>query len=181
MPILWRHLLSQYLKVLFLSTAALIALLLTIRLGEIAHLATLAPRPIYVLYFALYQIPYILPIALPISGLISAILLFQRLSKHRELTALRAAGFSLSNLLTPLLLTSAFLAIGNFYITSELATDSHLSASLIKNEVHFINPLLLLNNKHLMKLKGIHFDAMGPSRLGESASHVVISLSLIHI
>lgn len=176
MPILWRYLLLHYLKVLFFCTFAFIALLLTLRLEEIAHFATLGPQGIYILYFTFYQIPYILPIALPISALISSIILVKYLCKNHEMTALRAAGLSLHSILTPLLVAAGFLAIANFYVVSELATNSHLSTSLIKNELRSINPLLLLNNKHLMRLRGIYFDTLGPSQLGESASNSIIAM-----
>ncbi len=176
MPILWRYLLLHYLKVLLFCTFAFIALLLTLRLEEIAHFATLGPQGIYILYFTFYQIPYILPIALPISALISSIILVKYLCKNHEMTALRAAGLSLQSILTPLLVAAGFLAIANFYVVSELATDSHLATSLIKNELRSINPLLLLSNKHLMRMRGIYFDTLGPSRLGESASNSIIAM-----
>jgi len=176
MPIIWRYLLSNYFKVLLLCTISFIGLLLTLRLTEIAHFASLGAHWIYIAYYACCQIPYILPIALPIAALISAVLLVQQLSKNNELTALRSAGFSLRTILTPLLFAGAFLSIVNFYIVSELATNSHLSTALIKSELRCINPLLLLNNKHLMQIRGIYFDTLGASKVGESASDILIAM-----
>jgi lipopolysaccharide export system permease protein len=176
MPIIWRYLVTHFLKVLVFCILAFIAILMTTRLDEIAHFATLSPEGYYILLFTLYQIPYILPIALPISCLISSILLIQRLSRTYELTALRASGMSIMAILAPLLMTSIFLSIANFYVVSELSTHSHLSTSLLKNELRSINPLLLLHNKHLMRLKGIFFNTMGSSKLGESATDVVIAM-----
>lgn len=176
MALLWRYLLFHYFKVLSFCCVAFIALLLTLRLEEIAHFATLGSQGLYIALFILYQIPYILPIALPISALISAMILTQKLSKNQELTALRAAGFSLTEILMPLLFGAFMLGMANFYVVSELATSSHLSTSLIKNELRCINPLLLVSNKHLMKHRGIYFDTFGPSRMGESACDIVIAL-----
>lgn len=176
MPIIWRYLLSQYVKVLCLCTIAFIAVLLTTRLDEIAHFATLGSEGYYVLWFTLNQIPYVLPIALPISCLISAILLIQRLSRSHELTAFRASGMALNQILTPILVAAACLSLLNFYIVSEAATNSHLATGSIKNELRSINPLLLLHNKHLVRLKGLYFDILGPSKLGETASDVVLAM-----
>ncbi len=176
MPIIWRYLLSHFFKVLIFCVLAFIAILMTTRLDEIAHFATLSPEGYYILLFTLYQIPYILPIALPISCLISAIILIQRLSKTYELTALRASGMSITSILAPILAASILLSAANFYIISELSTHSHLSSSLLKNELRSINPLLLLHNKHLMRLKGIFFHALGDSKLGESAEDVIIAM-----
>ena len=180
LPIYWRYLLSHYLRVLFLCVAAFVAVLLTTRLDEIAHFATLGPEGIYILLFTLHQIPYILPIAIPIACLISSILLIQKLSRFHELTALRAAGMSLGGILFPLLLAAALLSAGTFYIVSELSTKSHLTTSLLKTELRSINPLLLLHNKHLMKLKGMFFQTLGDSKLGESAEEVIIAMPNKH-
>lgn len=176
MPIIWRYLLGQYLKVLCLCTFAFIAILLTTRLDEIAHFVTLGSQGIYILLFTLYQIPYILPIAIPFSCLISIVILIQRLSANHELTALRACGLPLYNILAPILLAALFISAGNFYIVSELATHSHLQTGLLKNELRSVNPLLLLHNKHLMRLKGIFFDTMGASQLGETASEIILAM-----
>lgn len=176
MPILWRYLLSNYLKVLLLSTFGFIAILLTSRLDEIAHFASFGPTGLLTLLYALYQIPYILPIAIPVSCLISAILLMQNLSSTHELTALRSASFPIRSIIAPVLLASALIAIFNFYIVSELATDAHLEANLLKNELRSLNPLLLLQNKHLMRAKGYFFDTLGPSKLGQNAADIILAV-----
>jgi len=180
MPIVWRFLLSQYLKVLFFCAIAFIAVLLTTRLDDVAHFATLGAGGLYILLFTVHQIPYILPIAIPISGLISAIILMQRLSSTHEITALRSAGMSLRNILTPILIAGSLLTLLNFIVVSELATHSHLSTGLLKNELRSINPLLLLHNKHLMRLKGFYFESLGPSRIGESATDVIVAMPNKH-
>lgn len=177
MPILWRYLLSQYLKVLVLSVVSIIAVLLTTRLDEIARFAALGAPLKFIMVFAINQIPYVFPIALPISCLISTVILIQRLSTTHELTAMRACGIGIHTLLTPVLLAAAFLSIANFYVVSEMATQSHLETGLLKTELRSINPLLLLHNKHLMRLKGIYFETLGASRIGEHASEVILAMA----
>lgn len=176
LPILWRYLLVQYIKVVLFCTAAFVLLLLTLRLEEIAHFATLGADVGDVIRFIYYQIPYILPIAFPISSLIASIILFRRLSKDHELTAMRAAGLPLLAIIVPLVIAAGFLSLFNFYIVSEQATASHMSATQIKNQLRNVNPLLLLNNRHIMKMKGIYVDTLGPSRLGESASKLIVAM-----
>lgn len=176
MPIVWRYLLGEYLKVFFLCLVSFIAILLTTRLDEIAHFATLGSEGLLVLWFTIHQIPYILPIAIPISSLISVIILVQRLSGSHELTAFRACGLSLREIITPLLIAGFFISAANFYIVSELATQSHLQTGLTKMELRSINPLLLLHNKHLMRLKGIYSDTLGNSRIGEHAGDIIIAM-----
>ncbi|MGK5594000.1 MAG: LptF/LptG family permease [Parachlamydiaceae bacterium] len=176
MPILWRYLLSDYIKIVVLTASAFIAILLTSRLEEIAHFASLGPAFSLILLFILYQIPYILPIAIPISCLIAAMLLIQKLSLSHELTALRSSSFSLSAILSPVLLTATFISIMNFYIISEISTNAHLESNLLKTELRSINPLLLLRNKHLMRGKGVFFETLGASKMGEKAQDIVIAM-----
>lgn len=180
MPVAWRYLLGQFLKVFLLCLLSFIAILLTTRLDEIAHFATLGSEGLLILWFTLHQIPYVLPIAIPISSLISVIILVQRLSQTHELTAFRACGLSLKDILTPILIASFFISAMNFYIVSELATQSHLATGLTKIELRSVNPLLLLHNKHLMRLKGVYSDTLGHSRIGEYAGDMVIAMPNKH-
>ncbi|CCB87323.1 LptF/LptG family permease [Parachlamydia acanthamoebae] len=176
MLLIWRYLLLQYFQVLSLSTVAFVAILLTTRFDEIAHFAALGAAGSHIIWFIVSQIPYILPIVIPISSLIASLLLIQRLSQTHELTALRASGWAIRDILYPILIAAAFIALLNFYIVSELATNSHLQASLLKKELRSINPLLLLNNKHLMRVKGAYFHAMGNSRVGEFAKNALFAM-----
>jgi len=176
MPILWRYLIAEYLKIALLCVLAFVAILLTLQLDDIAHFAALGAPLHYILLFTFHQIPYILPIALPLSSLIASLVLTQKLSTSHELAALRAAGFSLRDIMAPIWISAAILTIANFWIVSEFATNSHMRSNLLKSELRSINPLLLLHNKHLMRLKGFYFEAMGDSRVGESASKVILAV-----
>jgi lipopolysaccharide export system permease protein len=176
MPILWRFLLTQYIKVLVLCAITFISVLLTTRLDEIAHFAALGAEGKNILLYVLYQIPYIIPIAIPISCLISSIILVQRLSATCELTALRSSGMAIRQFLNPILYAAGFISLLNFYFVSEVATDSHLSSGMLKTQLKSINPLLMLHSKHLMKVKGFYFDSLGASKLGETASEVILAM-----
>lgn len=175
MPIFWRYLLGHYFKVLILVILAFIAILLVSRLEEIAQFAALGAPIGRLAQFVFYQIPCILPIALPISCLISSMILFQRLSNTHEITALRACGLTLKTILAPLLIASGLLALTNFYMTSELATSSHLAIRKMAYEMTSVNPLILLQNAKIAQLKGAYVQ-MDPVRNGESAENLIIAL-----
>lgn len=176
MSLLSRTLLRRYFKVLFLTLFAFIAFLLTFRLKEIAELLAAGGNTWKILYFILLQIPSILPVALPISSLLAALLLFLGLSKSHELTTLRASGLSLLTILRPLLLASAALSLGNFILTSEIATHCHLASRQTIYELTKTNPLLLLQEGRLPSLKGafIHIE---PKKVGKSAQNLIIASS----
>ena len=176
MPTIWRFLLKEYLKVLTLCSLAFIALLILMRLEEIAQFAALGANNRHIWRFILYQLPYIIPIALPISALISSLLLMRRLSLSNELTALRSAGFGLRHILCPILLMSTFLALANFVVASELSTHAHLMKRLLRKELKSLNPLILLQSERLAHLRGVYAQTFGPGKAGESASDVLICL-----
>ena len=173
--ILWRYLVGQFLKTFLFATLAIVLCLLTLRMQEIAHFASIDTSRDYLIGFITYQIPYILPVAIPLSGLISSMILITTLSHHYEIVALRAQGYSLSSLFAPLLFSAFCLSIINFAITSEIATLTHRKTSLLKSELRSINPLLALHNKHLLQMKGIFFDALGTTKMGELASDALIA------
>lgn len=173
MPLLWRYLLSHYLKVFALCVTSFVAILLTLRLDEIAYFATLGPEALKILWFALQQIPYVLPIAIPVSALISSVLLVQNLSQSKEITAMRSCGFPIRSILAPVLIAALFFSSINFFIISELSTTSHHTAGQLKNQLRSVNPLLILNNKLLMRMKGFYFDTYGASRVGEYAQDII--------
>lgn len=167
MPLLWRYLLANYLKLFFLCVSAFIAILMTMRLDEIANFAALSPDMGTLLWFVIQQIPYVLPIAFPVAALISATLVARDLSEAQEITAMRSCGFALRDLVAPILLAALALSLLNFYVVSELATASHLNSGRLKNELRSVNPLLLVHNRHVMKMRGYFFASLGSSHIGE--------------
>lgn len=151
--ILWRYLALGYMRIFSLSVCTFISVLLVSRFKEIARFAALSSNPAKTALFVAYQIPLILPIAIPISALIASLLLFQRLSRTFELTALRASGVSLYSILAPILLTSSLLSLFNFSFCAEISPFCRReSKSLLYYETS-ANPLLLLQRQNLVKIK----------------------------
>lgn len=176
MPLLWRYLIYDYLKVLFLCAASFVAILLTLRFDEIAHFACLGSSFWEMGQFILFQLPYLLPVALPISALIAAYVLYSRLSHSQEMTAMRACGVSLSNLLAPVLVTATFLTAGDFYLTSEISSQAHMMNGQLRHKLRTINPLLLVQNKRMLSMQGVLCETLGTSRHGEFVSDLFIAL-----
>jgi lipopolysaccharide export system permease protein len=172
MPILWRYLLKNYLQVFLLCVVSFIAVLLISRLYEIARLIALDTQVYKVLFFVLCQVPYILPVAIPISGLISAILLFQRLSMTHELTAMRASGISVRQISSPLIVVALFFSIVNFLVVAELTPRCRLISRDLVYHMTVVNPLFLMKKSKLLKLKDSYVD-MCMTELGKEAKDIV--------
>lgn len=157
-PIFWKYLLTWYLKVFSLSTISFVALLIVLKLKEIARFAALTNSLSNFLLFILYQIPAILPLAIPISALLASILLLRKLSYSHELTALRVAGLSLKKLITPLLYMSSLLSLLNFLICSEIAPLSYVRSREMLYEKSSLNPIVLMQRQDLLKIKNSYLD-----------------------
>lgn len=175
MPLYWRYFLTSYLKVFSLSVLSFISLLVISRLNETASFAALGASLTTLLFFILYQFPYILPIAIPISSLIASLFFMQRLSRENEFLAFRASGFSLSKIIAPLLLASAFLSLTNLFIVSEVATDSHLASKQMMQEIASLNPMAMLKNKQLLKRKDALIQT-GSSKSSGYATDVLVAI-----
>jgi len=150
MPILWKYLSKEYLKVFFLSISAFVLILLIMRLKQIATFATLSADLFSLILFIFCQIPYILPISISCSCLISSIILFQRMSLMHELVALRSLGVSIKELLAPLLLIAIALSMLNFFIVSELTPRCRYKSKELFYKNTSVNPLVLLQRQKKM-------------------------------
>ena len=69
------------------------------------------------LSYFLYKIPYIVVQMLPPSVLIAVVILLTMMKKNNEITALKASGINVNQLLQPLLFMSIFLSIGLFLLS----------------------------------------------------------------
>jgi len=172
-PILWRYLLKSYLKVFFLSVVSFIAILLVSRFKDIARFAALSGDWAKTALFTFYQVPLILPLAIPISALISSLLLFQRLSKSYELTALRASGMSLTRIFSPLLIASFFLSLGNFSLCASLSPYCRRETKTLLYRETSANPLLLLQRQNLIKIKNAYIH-MKVKKEGKAAEDFIL-------
>jgi lipopolysaccharide export system permease protein len=175
MPILWRYLLGQYFRVLILTVISIIAALMVTRLDEVAEFAILGAQGSFVFLYAMYQIPYVLPIALPIAALVSATLLYQRLSTTHEITAMRSAGIPIRQVLAPVLIASLGLSLADLYVISEVSTSSHLATKRMEHEMRTLSPMLLLQNRQLLRHRGFFVDVLG--KLSEDRAEDVLLAS----
>ena len=115
------------------------------RMKDIAEFASVASGGFPIFLFSLYQIPHVLPEAIPIACVIASTLLFQRLSTTHEMTALRAAGFSLQRILYPVLAIAFLLSLLNFTIASEIAPRAKFATKALWSKMAADNPFFIFN------------------------------------
>jgi len=173
MPRLWRYFIKSYFQVFFLCVGSFISILLVTRFQDIARFAATGAPKGYTLLFVLYQIPFILPLAIPISCLMGAMILFQRMSRSHELTAMRSAGIGLFPIAYPLILCGAVISLLNFTVVSEMGPKCRALSKGLAYHMTAINPLCLLQKETLIKLKNTHVD-MDVLKSGKYAENAVL-------
>ncbi len=176
LPTLWRYFLTQYIKVFSLSFFGFLAILLSTRLEDFAHFLSLGADIPATLLYMVYQIPYVLQIALPISSLIASLYLFQKLSQNSALTSLRAAGISLLEIITPLILFSITLALITFYLVLDISAISHKRAKELEFQLRSMNPLALMHNSKAMEEKGFNVDMKGSLQRDGKATDFIMAM-----
>ncbi len=176
MPTVWRYLLRSYFKVFLLCIVSFIAALFVMRFKDIAEFATLNSDGLSIFLFSFFQLPYVLPVAIPVSCVIASMLLFQKMSHSQELTALRAAGFSLKTVLYPLFLAGFFLSLCNFTIVAELGPRCRFMAKELSYKMTSNNPFYIFNKITDGKLTNAYVE-IRTLRGGQKAKDVLLILN----
>ncbi len=176
MPILWRYLLRNYFQTFVLCVFSFITVLFVMRFKEIAEFATLTSNLFSIFLFSVYQIPYILPIAIPISCLIASLLLFQKMSHNQELTALRASGQGLKEILYPIFMLGFVISLLNFTIVSEISPLAKSRSKELTYKMMSSNPFCIFTKISEGKLKNAYID-MHALKGGKRARDVVLILN----
>lgn len=117
-PIIFRYLFKELIAPFFLGLSVFVFILVMsqfLRLNELIIVHGVGIFAVFKLIF--YLITSFLAISIPIALLFSVLMLFGRLSADSELTALKASGFSVYQLVVPVLLFSCLVCVFCLYLT----------------------------------------------------------------
>ncbi len=144
MSILNRYVAGGFLLV-FGMAVAVFAFVMGI--GSVIKLVDLVARgvsaPALLRYFAL-SFPFILQYAVPMSVMTATLLLFTRLSMDGEISAMKACGMSLWQIVAPVVLASAAISLASLYIANWMSPQSRFAQRTMVNEFSREDPLLLV-------------------------------------
>lgn len=144
MRVLQRYILTDFL-VTFLVTLGVFTFVMC--LGVVIRAIDIAARGVSVELIAkifLYNIPYMLTFTIPISTLTASLLLFGRISFDGELTAMKACGLSLWNILSPIVITSALLSVLCMWINTSIAPRCKELSRTVLRDIGMEQPVNLL-------------------------------------
>jgi len=99
----------------------------------------------------IYNMPYILMFSIPMSTMTTALLVFGRLSIDGEITAMKSAGMSLWQIVSPVVFISILLSFFCVYLNSYLAPESHYARRKALVNVGVENPINLLEEGRFVK------------------------------
>jgi len=136
MNILFRYIFREFARVSFMVMAGIIVMYLCVSfLREADELIRLkATLPQVVAYF-LYSVPSMVGQALPFAALIGTLLSLGNLSRHQEITAMRASGVSLFTMIMPVLIGGFLISLLGFLNNEVIMPDYTARATYIKNVV----------------------------------------------
>jgi lipopolysaccharide export system permease protein len=145
MPILYRYVVRQHVgPFLFSFFVITLVFVLNLTFRELGSLLSkgLAARVIAEFFFL--NLAWIVALAVPMSVLTATLTAFGRLAADNEITAIKGSGISLYRILTPVLLTSALLAIFLVWFNNSVLPDFNHRAKLLSYDITRKKPTIAL-------------------------------------
>ena len=105
------------------------------------------------LYVAL-RIPQAVGFTIPLGIFVATVLVFNRMSSENEITALRATGISLYQILAPLVILSVILSAVCFLLNMEMAPEFKYKSKIMIREEGVQSPLLLVDAGRFVEIFG---------------------------
>jgi lipopolysaccharide export system permease protein len=97
------------------------------------------------------NIPYILSFSIPMSSLTTVLLMFSRLSLDGEITAMKACGVSIWQIIAPTVLISILLSGTCIYLNSVAAPNAHFAERRLLMDVGVEEPVNLLEEGRFVR------------------------------
>ena len=95
----------------------------------------------------------ILPLALPLATLLSSMMVMGQLAEHSELTALKAAGVSVTRVMMPIIFASVLITVGAFFSSNNLVPYSY-------NKIYTLHDDILKTKEEIKIPAGTFYDGI---------------------
>lgn len=174
-PLLYRALVTRYMKALATTLGTLIIILLSTKLEDIARFISLGADARKIVVFVILQIPYLLQLALPLACVWSGYMTFSALNNDYLIAALRSSGVSIKNMLYPIGITTSLLAVTFFTLLFDLSAICHHKSKALEFDVRVSEPLALLVTSQTMQGSEFAFDLHGSLHKGDEATNMLLA------
>lgn len=136
MNLVTRYILTEFLKFLSLSLAALVGIYLVVDFFErLDNFNEFRAKGVHIALFFLYETPKVIFLLLPVAVLLATILCIGLLAKNSEIIAMRAGGISLYRIALPILLTTFILSLFSFWANDFFVPYANRQATFIKEQM----------------------------------------------
>jgi lipopolysaccharide export system permease protein len=153
-PLFWRYLIREQMKVTCLCLVGFVLLLLLLRVEEIARFATMGAPLEHILLFTAMMLPQLLQLSIPLAVGIGVYSCGIRMSQSCELLGALTSGISARHFLGPLLGVCLFWATLNGCISSIWAPNAQMEMRLMKTYWSQLNPSHLLKSERMWPFPG---------------------------
>ncbi len=143
MFILWRYILKEHIGPFFFGLSIItLVFLLNIIFRELGRILSRGLEAGIIAEFFFLNMAWILALAIPMAVLISTLMAFGRLSGDGEITAMKAGGVSILNIMTPVFFASIGLAIFLIWFNNNVLPDANYRTKLLASDIFRKRPTL---------------------------------------
>lgn len=155
MNILQKYIAKSYISSFLLGMVVLTFVLSIGLLVKATQLVIKGLEPELILNFLAVSIPESFSFTIPLAVLVSALLVFGRLSTDGEMSAIKACGINLWNVMVPLLIFGLFLTGLSVYVNSVIAPKGYYARHLITSSTKGTSIIKLLEpGRYIDELPG---------------------------
>ena len=130
------HIIKSFLSIYFLVQSSLVMLLLLVEYTQISKFVQKNDASMdLVLRYLIYKIPFMLHFSMFMCLLIAVLILFAVMSKHEEITVIRAGGGSLQRLCFPLILCGALASGLSYYMENAFMPQANRLANRLNKKI----------------------------------------------
>lgn len=143
MFILWRYIIKEHIGPFFFGLSIItLVFLLNIIFRELGRILSRGLGAGIIAEFFFLNMAWILALAIPMAVLISTLMAFGRLSGDGEITAMKAGGVSILNIMTPVFFASVGLAIFLIWFNNNVLPDANYRTKLLASDIFRKRPTL---------------------------------------
>jgi lipopolysaccharide export system permease protein len=169
MRILTRYLLQQLAVPFVFSFTALTGFLLLQQVSRRIDMLLGKGLPVWVIVeFFLLTLPYLVAMTLSMSVLVAVLYAFSRMMDDREITAFRAGGISLSQLVRPTLLAAGGVAILSFLFSDQVLPRTNHRLRTLMSDIYRTKPTFSLKEHVINEVQRGRY-ALRAARIDQSS------------
>ncbi|MBN1481298.1 LptF/LptG family permease [candidate division KSB1 bacterium] len=143
MFILWRYIIKEHIgPFLFGLSIITLVFLLNIIFRELGRILSRGLGITIIAEFFFLNLAWIIALAVPMAVLIATLMAFGRLSGDGEITAMKAGGVSVLNIMTPVFLASVIMAFFLVWFNNNVLPDANYRTKLLTADIFRKRPTL---------------------------------------